>query len=57
MGLFSIFKKSPEEQEQEYYKDLYELYHGEKPKGSLTEDQMDELEMYEEMEWEEDEEE
>lgn len=56
MGLFSIFKKSPEEQEQEYYKDLYELYHGEKPKGSLTEDQMlelDDLEDDEEMEWDE----
>ena len=56
MGLFSIFnKKTPQEREEEYYADLYEMYYGRKPRGRMTEAEKAELEVFEEEEiWDDD---
>ena len=53
MGLF-FNRKSAKEREEEYYADLYEEFHGRRPKHKLTEAEKQELDDLDEDEWEED---
>ena len=53
MGLFFNRNKRTDS-ETEYYKDLYEEYHGRRPDHRLSDDEMIELESLDDDEWDED---
>ena len=55
MGLFFRSAQQRDEDEQEYYKDLYEMYYGKKKIGRITEDEKFELDCFEDDEFEDDE--
>ena len=57
MGLLSwLLGTSKDDYDDEYYADMYELYHGKRPNHKLTDDEKCELDELEDEDWDEDEE-